>query len=231
VKEVAAGVWQFEFLWFNAINAYYVEGDGEALVVDASTRWDWPSMRRQLRGLRVTGVLLTHAHPDHQGCAAKICQMFNVPLIVHEADAESARGGAPLVRQNAFLEVVGNIIWAGKRSPVGRLLKQGDRIAGFTVHHMPGHTRGQVTLFRERDGVAIVGDIFATSNPPLPFYRLREPPFIYSIDPAENRHSIRKFWELAPKVVCAGHGPVLRDMALLEHFVGRLPRDHRMTRG
>jgi glyoxylase-like metal-dependent hydrolase (beta-lactamase superfamily II) len=222
MKPVARGVWQFRFLWPNAINAYYVEGEGEAVVVDASTRWDWGRMRRQLEGRKVTGVVLTHAHPDHQGCAAKICQRWNVPLMVHEADVESAEGRARLVRQNVVWEAVGNVLWAGRRSAVGRVLREGDRVAGFAVHHMPGHTRGQITLFREADGVAITGDLFATSNPPLPGYWLREPPTFFSVDAAENRESIRKLWRLGPKLVCAGHGPVLRDMAKLERFVKRL---------
>ena len=39
MKEVVAGVWQFRLLWPNAFNAYYVEGEGEGVVVDAfSTR-------------------------------------------------------------------------------------------------------------------------------------------------------------------------------------------------
>ncbi len=223
MKEVAAGVWQFRFLWPNAFNAYFVEGDGEGVVVDASTRWSWGGMRRQLRGRRVTGVMLTHAHPDHQGCAAKICRMWNVPLAVHEEDAESAAGRAPLVRQNAAWEVVGNLFWAGKRCEVGRVLKEGDRVAGFGVHHMPGHTAGQVTLFRESDGVAIVGDVINTNDYLMGVIPVvREPPRTFSVSPAENRESIRKLWGLGPKVVCAGHGPVLRDMGRLGRFVARL---------
>ena len=54
MKCIAPGVWQFRFLWPNAFNAYYLEGDGEGVVVDASTRWDWGFMRRQLAGRKVT---------------------------------------------------------------------------------------------------------------------------------------------------------------------------------
>lgn len=115
MKEVAPGVRQFRFLWPNAFNAYYLEGDGEGVVIDASTRWSWPAMKRQLKGRHVTGMLLTHAHPDHQGCAAKICRTWNVPLAVHERDADSAEGSAPLVRQNPAWELVGNLVWAGPR--------------------------------------------------------------------------------------------------------------------
>ena len=52
---------------------------------------------------------------------------------------------------------------------------------------------------------------------------VRESPRTFSADPARNWESIRRLWELKPRVVCAGHGPVLRDMGRLGRFVARLP--------
>jgi glyoxylase-like metal-dependent hydrolase (beta-lactamase superfamily II) len=135
--------------------------------------------------------LLTHAHPDHQGCAAKICRTFNVPLACHELDADSAEGKAPLVRQNALWELVGNIFWAGPRSPVG---------------------------------VAIVGDVINTNDYVTGMLSLvREPPRIFSVNPAQNRESIRRLAALKPSMICAGHGPPLRDMKRLARFLEKLP--------
>lgn len=223
MKLVAPGVWRFQFLWPNAFNAYFIEHENEGVVVDASTRWSWPLMRSQLRGKKVTSVLLTHAHPDHQGCAARICGMFQAPLACHEADADSAEGKAPLVRQNLIWEAVGNAVWAGPRSPVGRRLREGDRIAGFTVYHLPGHTHGQLALFREVDRVAIVGDVINTNDYITGMLSLiREPPRTFSINPAQNRDSIRRLWSLKPSLVCAGHGPPLRDMDRFGRFVAQL---------
>src|SRR5215207_1398939 len=125
MKKIATGLWQFRFLWPHAFNAYYIEGDGQRVIVDASTRWDWLYMRRQLRGKNPTHLVLTHAHPDHQGCAAKICNTFQTQMACHEADADSAEGKAPLVRQSRFWEAVGNVVWAGPRSPVATRLKEG----------------------------------------------------------------------------------------------------------
>ena len=164
MQSVAPGVWRFRFLWPYAFNAYYVQGDGEAIVVDASTRWDWGFIKKQLVGKPLTSVVLTHAHPDHQGCAAKICGLYQVPLACHEMDADSAEGRAPLVRNNPAWELIGNMIWAGKRSPVGRRLKEGDRVAGFTVFHLPGHTAGHIALLRESDGVVLAGDVINTND-------------------------------------------------------------------
>ena len=196
MQRIAPGVWRFRFVWPYAFNAYYVEGAGEGVVVDASTRWDWLLMKRQLRGKKVTAVALTHAHPDHQGCAAKICRRFDVPLVCHEADADSAEGKAPLVRQSAAWEFIGNMVWAGPRGQVGRRLKEGDRVAGFTVVHLPGHTRGHIGLLRESDRVLIAGDALNSNDYLMGFVPwIRESPRMFSLDPAQNRESIRRIWE------------------------------------
>jgi glyoxylase-like metal-dependent hydrolase (beta-lactamase superfamily II) len=223
MKLIAPGVWQFRFLWPNAFNAYLIEGDGECVVVDASIRWDWAFMRSQLRGKKLTGVVLTHAHPDHQGCAAKICRTFDVPLFCHDADADSAEGKAPLVRQNAMWEMLGNIAWAGPRSPVGRRLQESDHVAGFTVYHLPGHTPGHLILLRQSDGVAMVGDVVNTNDYMMGLIPLiREPPRAFSLNPSQNRQSIRRLASLGPKVICPGHGPALCDMDRLDRFAKRI---------
>lgn len=223
MKLIAPGVWHFTFLWPYAFNAYYIQGEGESVVVDASTRWDWRAMRHQLQGRPVTSVVLTHAHPDHQGCAAKICRRFAVPLTCHEADADSAEGRTPLVRQSALWEIVGNIVWAGPRSPVGRRLKEGDRVAGFTVYHLPGHTPGHIVLLRQADRVALVGDVINSNDYVMGFIPLlREPPRVFSYDPAQNRQAMRRLAALEPSMVCTGHGPPIRDMARFQRFIAKL---------
>lgn len=222
MKLLAPGVWHFKFLWPYAFNAYYIQGEGESVVVDASTRWDWFLMKSQLRDRPVTSVVLTHAHPDHQGCAAKICRQFGAPLVCHAADADSAEGRAPLVRQNAVWEVIGNIAWAGPRSPVGRRLQEGDRVAGFTVYHLPGHTPGHIILLRESDRVALVGDVINSNDYIMGFLPLlRQPPRVFSLDPAQNRASIGRLASLKPSLILTGHGPPVRDMAKFQRWAGR----------
>lgn len=222
MKPVAPGFWQFRFLWPNAFNAYFIEAGAERVIVDASTRWDRGNMRRQLAGKDSTLLVLTHAHPDHQGCAKCLCEEFNIPLAVHEAEVASAEGRAPLCRQSRSIEFLGGLIWAGPRSPVGRVLREGDVVAGFTVYHMPGHTPGHIVLFRESDRLAIVGDVLNNNHLITHTQYLREPPHVYTWDVAQNRQSIRRLASLRPRLMCFGHGPVLRDMTKLERYVERL---------
>jgi glyoxylase-like metal-dependent hydrolase (beta-lactamase superfamily II) len=102
---------------------------------------------------------------------------------------------------------------------VGRVLREGDDVAGFRVIHAPGHTAGHVIYFRESDRVALAGDLLANINFLTGREELHEPPRIFSTDHLQNRQSIRLLWSLRPSLVCFGHGRPLRDMTRLEKFV------------
>ena len=52
---------------------------------------------------------------------------------------------------------------------------------------------------------------------------IKEPPKIFTYDPAENRRSIRKLADLNPALILAGHGPAVTDMAAFERFASALP--------
>jgi glyoxylase-like metal-dependent hydrolase (beta-lactamase superfamily II) len=122
-----------------------------------------------------------------------------------------------------MFEAIGNLAWAGPRSPVGRRLQEGDQVAGFTVHHLPGHTRGSIALLRESDRVMLAGDVINSNDYLTGMITLiREPPRVFSEDPRQNREAIRRLWSLKPSLVCTGHGPPVRDMNRLERFVKRM---------
>jgi glyoxylase-like metal-dependent hydrolase (beta-lactamase superfamily II) len=106
-------------------------------------------------------------------------------------------------------------VLAGPPCRVGRLLRDGDEVAGFRVVHAPGHTAGHVVFFREWDRVAIAGDLLANFRRPFGQPRLREPPTRYSVDPDQNRRSVKALAALGPRIACFGHGPpVVGDEAL-----------------
>jgi glyoxylase-like metal-dependent hydrolase (beta-lactamase superfamily II) len=119
-----------------------------------------------------------------------------------------------------FLRIVSGF-WAGPPCKVGRILYEGDEVAGFRVIHAPGHTPGHVIYFRESDRVAIAGDVLANIHFITGREGLREPPAAFSADAELNRQSIRKLVSLRPAVVCFGHGPPLRSLERLEEFVAK----------
>src|SRR5439155_1604894 len=76
---------------------------------------------------------------------------------------------------------------AGPAHPVSRRLRDGDRIGEFRVIHAPGHTPGHVIYFRDRDRVAISGDVLAHRHMISGKIHLIEPPRIFSADKMQNR--------------------------------------------
>ena len=112
--------------------------------------------------------------------------------------------------------------WTGPPHDVDRVLNAGDEVGDFRVIHAPGHAPGQVIYFRDSDRAAICGDIIRNMSYLTGLAGLREPPDIFTYDPAENRRSIRKLADLSPSVILPGHGPEVTDMAAFERFVSGL---------
>jgi hydroxyacylglutathione hydrolase len=168
-------------------------------------------------------LALTHVHPDHQGSAKTVCEERDIPLACHEDDVDAMEGRRPVAATSHPLAKFYARLWAGPPRKVDRVLREGDEIAGFRVVHAPGHARGEVVFFRESDRVAICGDVIRNMSYATTLPGIKEPPEIFTYDPAENRRSIRKLAELNPSLILPGHGPAVTDMAKFERFVGALP--------
>jgi hydroxyacylglutathione hydrolase len=220
VNEIAPGIWRLRGFPPDAINVYLV-GD---VLIDAATRWARRRILGQLQGRPLSLLALTHCHPDHQGVARLVCETHGVQLACHAADVDSMEGRAPVQRAapNHPLNRLIARYWEGPPHRVGRRLEEGDEVAGMRVVHAPGHTPGSVIFFRESDRVAIAGDVLNGMDVATGIRGLREPKGLFTLDPEENRRSIRKLAALEPQIVCFGHGPPLRDPAKLKRFVAGL---------
>jgi hydroxyacylglutathione hydrolase len=216
MEKIANGVWLLSGFPANYFNVYLL-GD---VLVDAATRWGTRRILRQLWDRPPRLVALTHCHPDHQGAAKAICETFRIPLACHRADVPAAEGRMRMLPHNWLIRL-GEWAWAGPPCPVGKILDDGDEVAGFRVVHAPGHTPGHSMLFRDSDRLCIAGDVLANLNFLTGKPGLREPPSIFSVDVAQNRRSIQTLVALKPKVVCFGHGPPLRKPEMLEEFVAK----------
>jgi glyoxylase-like metal-dependent hydrolase (beta-lactamase superfamily II) len=221
MKEIADDVYLLSGWPPNAINVYLV-GD---VLVDAATRQAERRIFKQLAGRTLSVHALTHVHPDHQGCSHAVCERFGVPLWCGEGDvvAMETPGRVTGADAPAWLKRVQERFWVGPPHPVARWLKEGDEVAGFTVLETPGHTRGHLTFWRERDRVLILGDVLNNMNLMTGIPGLHEPPHMFAVDPAQNRASARRLAALRPSLACFGHGAPLRDPGKLADFVAGLP--------
>lgn len=221
MKNLAPGVWRLKEFPAPTINMYLAED----VLIDAGRTWDKRRIFAELEGREISLLALTHVHPDHQGCAKVVCEERGVPLACHADDVDAMEGRRP-VQEAATNNPVNRLIrsiWEGPPYKVERVLQEGDEVAGFRVVHTPGHARGHVVFFRESDRVAICGDVIRNMSYATGLPGIKEPPNIFTYDPAENRRSIRKLAELNPALILPGHGPAVTDMAAFERFVAALP--------
>ncbi|MBO9583330.1 MAG: MBL fold metallo-hydrolase [Flavobacterium sp.] len=217
MKNIAKDVYQIPLFPRNAINCYLIED----VLIDAGIRSSANKILKVLKDKTVTQHALTHAHADHQGSSKAICETLNVPLLCSELDKEFAENGnvtTEYQNPNHIISKLQKKFWAGRGHSVSKTLKEGDQIGGFMVIETPGHSRGHLSFFREKDGVLIVGDAMVNMDLLTTKVGLHEPPYLFTTDQEINRKSILKLVSLQPKILCFGHGPVLFNKGELEKF-------------
>ena len=209
----------------NAINAYLI-GD---VLIDTGVEQSADTIAGLLDGRRISAIALTHAHGDHAGAMKRLAARLGVPVWCGARDREAAETGrlvvAPALRRPR-LAALANAAAGFDGQPVARTLAEGDELtAGFTVLDTPGHSPGHVSFWREADRTLICGDVFFNMHLLTTIPGLRQPPHLFTTDPAENRRSERRLAALEPAAVGFGHGPVLSEDAgrRLRDFVHALP--------
>lgn len=223
MKNIAQDVFQIPLLPRNAINCYLIED----VLIDAGIRTSANKILTSIKNKPITKHVLTHAHADHQGSSKVICEALNIPLLCSEPEKEFAENGNVITEYpnpNHLISKFQKNFWAGKAHFVSETLKEGDQIGGFIAIETPGHSRGHLSFFREKDGVLIVGDVLTNMNLLTTKVGLHEPPNLFTADKETNRKSILKLASLKPKILCFGHGPVLFNNGELEKFSKWIPR-------
>jgi hydroxyacylglutathione hydrolase len=86
--------------------------------------------------------MLTHAHFDHAGSSGWLCRTFGVPLWCGAGDAAAIRGGRVDTHCSRTLNLLQRALLPVTACQVGRILQEGDVVAGFEVLEVPGHSPG-----------------------------------------------------------------------------------------
>src|SRR2546423_791295 len=129
---------------------------------------------RQLPG-ELEAIFITHAHRDHAGAMHTVAKATGAPVWGSEDDADALEGKVPAPANEEHRDDFANRLLAGwwkDHHPVARHLTEGDMVAGFEVVAFPGHTPGQIGLWRESDPTLIRADTMRSMNlfsglPPL----------------------------------------------------------------
>jgi len=130
------------------------EATREAIVVDPGD--DIGQILEILRrhDLRVTAIVITHAHIDHIGGAQKLKVATGAPVFMNPND----RGLQKIMSEQAA--------WLGVETPeaveIDAAALDGDKLAVGTteVHvlHTPGHTPGSISLWMPSENKLVAGD-------------------------------------------------------------------------
>jgi glyoxylase-like metal-dependent hydrolase (beta-lactamase superfamily II)/8-oxo-dGTP pyrophosphatase MutT (NUDIX family) len=196
-------------------NCYLIYTSRELLVIDPGSPYEdeqnalAETVSELLReGRSLSGVLLTHVHPDHVGGVNALRASFgNLKVLAHRHTAEAL----PDIRVDTTL------------ADEDTLELKGDPRIALRVLHTPGHARGHLCLYEERTGTLISGDNVVGLGSVL-------------IDPPEGNmrdylHSLNRMRALQNlSVIFGGHGQAIANPyeKLDEYIAHRLDREQKI---
>ncbi len=211
-----------------AVSCYLVEEAGALTLVDAGLPGVWRYLGQALRALGcgpadLRALVLTHAHFDHIGVAARVQREWGVPIAAHPAERhiaahpysyahEDPRLLYPLTHP-AGLPVLGRMLLGGALAvpPVTGLdeIRPGEVLdvpGSPVVVPSPGHTFGHCALHLPDRGVLLTGDALVTLDP----YNARIGPRIVAgaatADSAQALASLDALAATEADVLLPGHG-------------------------
>lgn len=136
------------------------EASATAIVIDPGDHVEGILQLLQQHGLKLVSILITHAHIDHIGGAAKLKQRTGAPVLLNQRDADLYR----------MLDVQAQ--WLGIRTPeqtsIDASLDERTKLhlgeQAIHVIETPGHTQGSVCLYLPAELLLFAGDtLFAGS--------------------------------------------------------------------
>jgi len=165
-------------------------------------------------------ILITHADGDHVGALSALQRATGARVYASAIEARAIRAGhmsrelTPTGWQKIALTIGSPLIkkmFAARPASVDEIVN-GDQIlpmgGGMRVLDTRGHTPGHLSYFAPAVGVLFVGDSLVSEGT-----RLRGSRGMNNWDQPLADQAVRTQAMLAPKIVCAGHGAVIRDAA------------------
>ncbi len=192
------------------------------------------AQKRFGRNSRPQAIILTHGHFDHVGSVIKLSELWDVPVYIHQLEMPYVTGkkdypsGDPTVDEGIVAKMSPTFphtsIDIGFRAVA---LPSDGAVPGmpdFKWIHTPGHTKGHVSLFREKDRVLIAGDAFSTTKQESLMSvithneKISGPPKYLTTDWEAAEKSVRALINLKPSLAIPSHGEPMKGRELAKHL-------------
>ncbi|MGN6420189.1 MAG: MBL fold metallo-hydrolase [Pseudobacter sp.] len=180
-------------------------------------------------------IILTHGHFDHVGNVVDLVSEWNVPVYAHPMEFPFLTGKEAYPEPDTTVEggLLAKISSIYPNEPIDisdvlQVLPAGGivpHLAEWRWLHVPGHSPGQVALFRERDRVLISADAFITVKQDSMYRVLVQkeeicgPPVYLTTDWALAHASVSRLAALDPQIVISGHGTAMEGEELKQGLV------------
>ena len=225
------------------VNAYLVGVAQSWVLVDSGTPGNEEKIKEAAEarfgpGAKPNAIVLTHGHFDHAGSAKALAELWGVRVYAHPLELPylTGRSAYPPLDPTApgFFSAISRFFPAhtadlGQHVTAIKSDEPFPGVSGWECIDTPGHTPGHLAFCRRGDGTLLAGDAVTTMNQEnliglLTKQReLRRPPVPATTDWRQARQSVQTLAGLRPKVIAAGHGKPMTDVAdqlqnLADHF-------------
>lgn len=138
------------------VNTYIVQDQEtkETMLIDPA--YDIEEIEEMLKAInaKLKYIVLTHCHGDHIGGAEKIKNLFGGKILIHIDDDNGLHDVN--INMSVYIGIGEVILDADSRLNDNDLLHIGNM--EFKVIHTPGHTRGSICLYQEKEKLLFSGD-------------------------------------------------------------------------
>lgn len=179
-------------------------------------------------------ILLTHGHFDHTGSVKSLSNYWDVPVYASKEEFPYLTGDRdyPPGNPDADEGLVAKMSAHFPNQAIDiseRLLPLPDdgsapQMPDWKWVATPGHTKGHICLYREKDGVLIAGDAFTSTkqesliNVLVQKDKIKGPPAYFTQDWEDAKSSVVKLRDLHPSLAILSHGNPIGGEELQEHL-------------